>query len=198
VRPVGSNATKQVDVRVVAATNRPLAQAVNRGTFREDLYYRLAVVEVALPPLRARRDDLALLAEHFYRRYAGDGQPAPPGLLASLSSRAWPGNVRELRNYVERSVSLGVGDAGGGEAPESALRLGPSVVAQGERPVVPVHLPLKDARAAWTEQFERVYVEALLTRTDGNVTRAAELAGINRRSLQRLIASLGPRDRDDD
>ncbi|HUQ07476.1 MAG TPA: sigma 54-interacting transcriptional regulator [Kofleriaceae bacterium] len=185
VRPVGSNATRQVDVRVVAATNRPLAQAVNRGTFREDLYYRLAVVEVVLPPLRARRDDLALLAEHFFRRYAGEHEPVPPGLLASLSSRAWPGNVRELRNYVERSVSLGVAQG------LDAVPAGP---ARASEPVVPVHLPLKDARAAWTEQFERVYVEALLARTGGNVSRAAELAGVNRRSLQRLIASLGPRE----
>jgi transcriptional regulator with PAS, ATPase and Fis domain len=183
VRRVGGNTSKRVDVRVVAATNRPLAQAVNRGTFREDLYYRLAVVEIELPPLRARRDDVALLAEHFFRRYAGDAEPVPPELLSSLTSRAWPGNVRELRNYVERSVSLGLASLPG---PAPALR--------DAEPSVPVHLPLKDARAAWTEQFEAIYVKALLAKTDGNVTRAAQLAGINRRSMQRLIASLGIRE----
>ena len=177
VRRVGDNASRRVDVRVIAATNRPLARSVNTGGFREDLYYRLAVVEVHLPPLRARPDDVALLAEHFFRRYAGEQEPVPPALLSSLASRAWPGNVRELRNYVERSVSIGVAPA----------------AAPGSEPIVPTHLPLKDARAAWTEQFETRYVEALLARVGGNVTRAAQLAGINRRSLQRLMASLGLR-----
>ena len=111
----------------------------------------------------------------------------PPELLSSLASRAWPGNVRELRNFVERSVSLGYG-ATGTQSPVTAEASAGSTDA-----VVPTHLPLKDARAAWTEQFEMVYVKALLAKTKGNVTRAAELAGIDRRSLQRLIASLGLR-----
>ena len=187
VRRVGGNTSRKVDVRVVAATNRPLAQSVNDGSFREDLYYRLAVVEIVLPPLRARREDIALLAEHFFRRYAGEKEPLPPAFLSSLTSRAWPGNVRELRNYIERSVSLGQASDGGG----ASARVEP---AAGGQPVVPIHLPLKDARAAWTEQFELLYVKALLAKTQGNVTRAAELAGINRRSLQRLIASLGIRE----
>jgi transcriptional regulator with PAS, ATPase and Fis domain len=251
VRRVGSNTSRRVDVRVVAATNRPLAHAINAGTFREDLYYRLAVVELELPPLRARREDIALLAEVFFRRYAGDKEPLPPQLLSSLTSRAWPGNVRELRNYIERSVSMGVSAIGGGgrsgaAAPDVAAvdvaglpgpsglsgmtdgraaaggaagagaaaasggagrgagpaagvaggagALRSSGTADALAPVVPIHLPLKDARAAWTEQFELVYVKALLGKTEGNVTRAAELAGINRRSLQRLIASLGIRE----
>jgi transcriptional regulator with PAS, ATPase and Fis domain len=191
VRRVGANTSRRVDVRIVAATNRPLARSVNDGTFREDLYYRLAVVEIQLPPLRARRDDLVMLAEHFFRRYAGDKEPLPPALLSSLMSRAWPGNVRELRNYIERSVSLGVSAT----APVAAAPSPDPVAATATpQPVVPIHLPLKDARAAWTEQFELLYVKALLDKTQGNVTRAAELAGINRRSLQRLVASLGIRD----
>jgi transcriptional regulator with PAS, ATPase and Fis domain len=196
VRRVGSNASRRVDVRVVAATNRPLAHAINAGTFREDLYYRLAVVELELPPLRARREDIALLAEHFFRRYAGDKEPVPPELLSSLSSRAWPGNVRELRNYIERSVSMGVTHAARPElaAPAAVGAVPAAEAAEALAPVVPIHLPLKDARAAWTEQFELLYVKALLGKTEGNVTRAAELAGINRRSLQRLIASLGIRE----
>ena len=188
VRRVGGNSSRRVDVRIVAATNRPLAPSVNEGTFREDLYYRLAVVEIHLPPLRARREDIPLLAEHFFRRYAGEKEPLPPELLSSLQSRAWPGNVRELRNYMERSVSLGYSSTGGAGGANAATD--PAATA----PVVPIHLPLKDARAAWTEQFEVLYVKALLEKTEGNVTRAAELAGINRRSLQRLIASLGIRE----
>jgi transcriptional regulator with PAS, ATPase and Fis domain len=190
VRRVGGNTSKRVDVRIVAATNRPLAPSVNDGSFREDLYYRLAVVELHLPPLRARREDIPLLAEHFFRRYAGDKEPLPPELLSSLKSRAWPGNVRELRNYMERSVSLGYSAQGGTNATNAAAAL----PADPAAPVVPIHLPLKDARAAWTEQFELVYVKALLAKAEGNVTRAAELAGINRRSLQRLIVSLGIRE----
>ncbi|HEY3667047.1 MAG TPA: sigma 54-interacting transcriptional regulator [Polyangiaceae bacterium] len=191
VRRVGSNSSKRVDVRIVAATNRPLAESVNAGTFREDLYYRIAVVELLLPPLRARRDDIPLLAQHFFRRYAGDNESLPEDLVASLASRAWPGNVRELRNFIERSVSLGfkppVENSGLAQGVAHATRL---------EDVVPTHLPLKDARVAWTEQFEILYVKALLEKTAGNVTRAAELAGVNRRSLQRLIASLGLRSDD--
>jgi transcriptional regulator with PAS, ATPase and Fis domain len=184
VRRVGSNSSRRVDVRFIAATNRPLAHSINDGSFREDLYYRLAVVELQLPPLRARRDDIALLAEHFFHRYAGAEAPLPPDLVASLASRAWPGNVRELRNFIERSVSLGYSSTASHAA-------APSPGAPGAvEAIVPIHLPLKDARAAWTEQFELLYVKALLAKTEGNVTRAAELAGINRRSLQRLIASL--------
>jgi transcriptional regulator with GAF, ATPase, and Fis domain len=193
VRRVGSNASRRVDVRIVAATNRPLARSVNDGTFRDDLYYRLAVVELHLPPLRARRDDIPFLADVFYRRYAGENEKTPPELLASLASRAWPGNVRELRNFIERSVSLGYASMGA-MAPRPAPTLTAENAAGGVNALVPIHLPLKDARAAWTEQFELVYVKALLAKTEGNVTRAAELAGINRRSLQRLVASLGIRD----
>jgi transcriptional regulator with PAS, ATPase and Fis domain len=192
VRRVGSNSSRRVDVRVIAATNRPLARSINDGTFREDLYYRLAVVELQLPPLRARREDIPRLAEHFFHRYAGEREPVPAELLSALTSRAWPGNVRELRNYVERSVSLGY--SSGGPANPSLAPAQP--LGEGVEATVPIHLPLKDARAAWTEQFELVYVKALLAKTQGNVTRAAELAGINRRSLQRLIASLGIRETD--
>jgi transcriptional regulator with GAF, ATPase, and Fis domain len=198
VRRVGGNTSKTVDVRIVAATNRSLASSVNDGTFREDLYYRISVVEVLLPPLRARRDDIPLLAEHFYRRYAGDREPMPEELVASVLHRAWPGNVRELRNFVERSVSLGITSHRASQPPPPPTQPGsspsqpPPPPAQGGA-IVPVHLPLKDARAAFTEQFELLYVRALLEKTGGNVTRAAELAGVNRRSLQRLIASLGLR-----
>jgi transcriptional regulator with GAF, ATPase, and Fis domain len=192
VRRVGSNAPKKIDVRVVAATNRDLASSVNEGTFREDLYFRLAVVPVRLPPLRARRDDIPALVQHFYERILGKGEVAPKELVASLVTRAWPGNVRELRNVVERSVSLGwKGNPDQAPAPKSVLPAGLASL-------VPVDLALKEARQAWTEQFENVYVRALLEKTDGNVSRAAEAAGVNRRFLQRMMARLGIRSAQDD
>ncbi|HEX4341515.1 MAG TPA: sigma 54-interacting transcriptional regulator [Polyangiaceae bacterium] len=190
IRRVGSNSERPVDVRIVAATNRSLASAANAGTFREDLYYRLAVVEVKLPPLRARGEDIALLARHFYERFAGADATLPAAFLDMLATRAWPGNVRELRNFMERSVSLGfVTEPPGAPAP-AASRVAPGAALET---VVPLHLPLKEARQAWTESFESVYVRALLGRTAGNVTRAAEQAGVNRRFLQRLMARLGLR-----
>jgi transcriptional regulator with PAS, ATPase and Fis domain len=191
IRRVGANSERSVDVRIVAATNRSLASAANAGTFREDLYYRLAVVEVKLPPLRARGEDIALLARHFYERFAGAEATLPSSFLEMLSTRAWPGNVRELRNFMERSVSLGfINDP---SVPAVAAAAKASVSDGALEGVVPLHLPLKDARQAWTESFESIYVRALLKRTAGNVTRAADLAGVNRRFLQRLMARLGLR-----
>ncbi len=183
VRPVGSNVPRRLDVRIVAATNRPLAQAVNEGTFREDLYYRLAVVRVTLPPLRARRDDVLPLARHFHAAFAGPDAPFPESLASTLLARGWPGNVRELRNFIERSVSLGWAGSSEPETPAPP----------GMEALVPVDLPLKEARALWVARFESLYLQALLRRTGGNVTRTAQLAGVNRRWLQRLIAHLGLR-----
>jgi DNA-binding NtrC family response regulator len=165
---------------------------VNEGVFREDLYYRLAVVEVKLPPLRARRDDIPLLAQHFYARLAGTETKLPSPYVSMLTTRGWPGNVRELRNFIERSVSLGfVDEASGpsGRAPAKPESIPPAAMES----IVPLHLPLKDARQVWTESFESIYVLSMLKRTRGNLTRAAELAGVNRRFLQRLVARLGLR-----
>jgi transcriptional regulator with PAS, ATPase and Fis domain len=197
VKRVGATKETEVDVRIVCATNRRLAQMVNEGTFREDLYYRLAVVEVAIPPLRARRDDIPVLAQHLYERITGKKDPLDPGLLESLKARAWPGNVRELRNAVERAITLG--QARPGAAPPAK----PSVLPTGIESIVPLHLPLKDARLAWTSEFESIYVRAMFDKTGGNLTKAAELAGVSRRFLQRMVARLGLRatdagDDDDD
>jgi DNA-binding NtrC family response regulator len=184
VRRVGSNLTRPVEVRVLAATHRSLAENVNDGTFREDLYYRLAVVEVELPPLRSRREDIAVIAQQFYERFSESPDRMPDWLAAAVQSRAWSGNVRELRNFIERTVTLARAGDHVADPPASGM---------SAELLVPIHLPLKDARVAWMEQFERRYAEALLKRTGGNVTRAAEMAGVHRRSMQRLIASLGGR-----
>jgi transcriptional regulator with PAS, ATPase and Fis domain len=194
VRRVGGNSERPVDVRIVAATNRSLATCANQGTFREDLYYRLAVVEVKLPPLRARSEDIALLASHFYARFAGaDPAGLPASFVRMLATRSWPGNVRELRNFIERSVSLGFISE-----PVTAGRPPPSRPLPDDalESIVPLHLPLKDARQSWTESFESIYVRSMLKKTGGNLTRAAALAGVNRRFLQRLVARLGLRAND--
>ena len=203
VRRVGSSKDAEVDVRIVCATNRKLAQMVNEGTFREDLYYRLAVVEVTLPPLRARRDDIPAIARHLHAKLAArrpNVAPLSDETVEAWKSRAWPGNVRELRNAIERVVTLG-------DARPSTKSLGDTgsnpVLPTGIESIVPLHLPLKEARDAWTSEFESVYVRAMLKKTNGNLTKAAELAGVSRRFLQRTIVRLGLRseaadDLDDD
>ncbi|HEX8111497.1 MAG TPA: sigma 54-interacting transcriptional regulator, partial [Kofleriaceae bacterium] len=161
IRRVGGTGARTVDVRIVAATNRSLASSINDGSFREDLYYRLAVVEVRLPPLRARRDDIPVLATHFFRRFAGDGV-LPAEFVAGLVGRGWPGNVRELRNYIERSVSLGTIAPPHAAAPATAPPPAGPVPPDSIERFVALHLPLKEARRAWTESFELVYVRAML------------------------------------
>jgi transcriptional regulator with GAF, ATPase, and Fis domain len=184
IRRIGSNVAKPVDVRIVAATNRPLARAVNEGLFREDLYYRLAVVEIVLPPLRMRKDDIPTLAGHFHSVLGGK-TALPASFLASLAQRSFPGNVRELKNAVERAMLLGtLGPAA------KAAASPPSATLPNLEALAPLHLPLKEAREKWTESFEHVYVRAILKRTRGNVTHAAEIAGVSRRFLQRLAARL--------
>jgi transcriptional regulator with PAS, ATPase and Fis domain len=187
VRPIGSNTPKAIDARIIAATNRSLAQQVNDGHFREDLYYRLAVIEVTLPPLRSRREDIPVLARLFHDKLAPGSKPLPSEFLEMLSARSWPGNVRELKNFVERSVSLGYLEPGDRSAAKRTMRLG----WEGIAPHIPLHLPLKEARQAWVEQFETAYVRRMLEQTGGNLTHAAEHAGVSRRFLQRMIARLG-------
>jgi transcriptional regulator with PAS, ATPase and Fis domain len=191
VRRVGANQHVPIDVRVIAATHRSLYQRVNQGTFRDDLYYRLAVVELELPPLRSRTEDIPALVARFLEQMTGAPTTPTPEMLSTLVGRPWPGNVRELRNVVERSLSLGWA------ATEATLRpVGVEGESSSTHATIPTHLPLKDARLAWVEQFETVYVRALLERSGGNVTRAAEMAGVNRRFLQRMMARLGIRSGD--
>jgi len=191
VRRVGANTPRPVDVRVIAATNRHLPAEVNAGTFREDLYYRLAVVTVEMPPLRARREDVIVIARHFYRRYRGPDAELPTSLIATLVSREWRGNVRELRNFIERSVSMGTPS----QPPPPMLEGQPPVTgALGPlEALVPSNLPLREARDWWVDQFEASYVKAVLQRAGGNVTRAAELAGVNRRHFLRMMVRVGLR-----
>jgi DNA-binding NtrC family response regulator len=207
VRRVGGTKTLEVDLRVVAATNRDLGVEVNRGRFREDLYYRLAVARVHVPPLRERKDDIPLLIEHILAT-------TPGGELASIAQETidlmmkhdWPGNVRELRNVIERAVLLA-------ETPDSedSLRRSPaSSTPKGEASgitvtpsqtatsaeasmTVPVDVtqPFKNAKQAVISEFEKRYISRLLAQHDGNISAAARAAGIDRMSIHKMLHRLG-------
>ena len=186
VRRVGGNAYEQVDVRVIAATNRDLREEVARKSFREDLFYRLAVIRVHLPALRERGRDIDVLTEHFIRQFSPErGLQLPPSELQRLRSYAWPGNVRELRNVIERACvlskgqSLNVEDALGDEiqAPLSiGFRMG---------------LPFKEAKGQLVEQFEREYIVDLMKRHRMNLSAAAREAQIDRKHLRELLRKYG-------
>jgi transcriptional regulator with GAF, ATPase, and Fis domain len=183
VRALGSDRSRRVKVRLIAATNRVLADEVRGGRFREDLYFRLAVVTLTVAPLRDRVEDIELLASHFARL---EGVPTlPPELLRELASRAWPGNVRELKNAVLAYLALGDLPKGlvlGGESDDldSALRK-----------LVDLDQPYADQKDAIAARFTRVYLEALMKRTGGHQTEAARLAGLDRGYLGRLLAKHG-------
>jgi transcriptional regulator with GAF, ATPase, and Fis domain len=185
VRRVGSNTPQKVDVRIVAATNRSLAIEVDRGRFREDLYYRLAVIPLRMPPLRERLGDIPLLFRHFESKLGARGGsrgPVPEEVIDGFAARAFPGNVRELRNEVARVVSLGAQVPGVAPAAASA----PAASAE-----VDLAEPLFTGRERVAEVYERAYLEVALRQTGGNVSRAAELAGVNRKFIQRAMKRYG-------
>jgi len=179
VRPVGGNRTRSFDLRVVAATNRRLAECVQHGTFRQDLYYRLAIARVVVPPLRDRPEDIAPLAESFLRALTSDpARTLPPDLAGMLKGYSWPGNVRELRNVIQRFAHLGITDRGQlFDVPASAA---PDVT----------ELPYHEARRITVESFERAYVTRALERAGGVVIRAAEQAQIGRATFYRMLERL--------
>jgi DNA-binding NtrC family response regulator len=186
VKRVGSNKPAPVDVRIVAATNRSLAQEVERGRFREDLYYRLAVVTVTLPPLRERREDLPVLIDHFARQLSRGAPPAlPERVVEGLLERTWPGNVRELRNAVARALSLG--------APAAAPPAIAAAVPGAAPATIDLGIPLKLGRERVADAYERAYLEEALRQSGGNVSRAAEVAGVNRKFIQRAMKRWGLR-----
>ena len=179
VRPVGGQKVRAIDVRIVAATHRNLAEAANRNEFRRDLFYRLAVVRAQVPPLRERREDIVPLAEAFLHRLPGFAtHPLPPELASMFRSYAWPGNVRELRNVVHRYAVLGP-DA-------TALFEGASTL--GARAPTPLaHLPYHEARRIALEQFDEQYFPAIMARANNVVSRAAQLAEVGRGSFHRML-----------
>jgi DNA-binding NtrC family response regulator len=186
LRRIGAAQPRKVDVRVIAATNRDLREEVNRGTFRQDLYFRLEVVRLQVPPLRERPEDIPVLAEHF-RQLAKPGAVTAPlseEMLTSFMAHPWPGNVRELRNAVERLTVL--------DEMAFAAQTAPAA-ASGAEPPVDVQVPFKDGKNALVESFERRYVSAMLEATGGNISEAARRAGIDRVYLLRLMGRYGLR-----
>ncbi len=194
VRPVGGAREIRTDVRLVAATNRNLAAEVEAGRFREDLYYRLAVIKLRMPPLRERPEDVPLLVKHFIKELGGDPERLKISYetMEKLKAHPWPGNVRELRNFIERTMLLAPDgglssdylDMGGGVRPQAG---------GGAAPVVDIELPFKAAKAKLVEGFEREYWSRLLDATGGNVSEAARRAGVHRKSAEYLIKKLGLR-----
>jgi DNA-binding NtrC family response regulator len=193
LRHVGGTAQIDVDVRVVSATNRDLREAVSRGQFREELYYRVNVIAIPLPPLSERTGDLKLLAHAFLKRYGGERVTGfEDAALEALEAYAWPGNVRELQNVVERACALTDGAhiarsdlpdyllQAGGSRPRAAAPPGLGLSASDD-------LPLKDAKEKWMQVLEASYLRDLLGRHGGNVSAAAKAAGIDRKTFHRLI-----------
>jgi len=195
IRRVGETRATPVDVRVVAATHRDLREEVRAGRVREDLFYRLNVFSITLPPLRERAEDVPLLAAHFLEKHARALRRTlrgfSPEAMGRLAGHGWPGNVRELENVVERAVAVAGGELveAGDLPPDLATappQAGPGLAA----------LPYKDAVAGARERITRDYLVALMTELEGNVTRAAERAGLERESLHRLLRKHGLRSED--
>jgi transcriptional regulator with PAS, ATPase and Fis domain len=183
IRRVGSNAHQKVDVRIIAATNRDLRREVNAGRFRADLYFRLAVMRIAVPPLRERTQDLLPLARELLGAMGATPAMAAklltPELVASLERGAWPGNVRELRNHLERCLAF-----------EEALPIDEAVAAgpaASAPAAVDASVPYAEARRRALEAFEAGYVKDLLARHGGKMTQAAAAAGIDRVYLYKLV-----------
>ncbi len=193
IRPIGSNRTRKVDFRLVAATNRFLEQEAATGAFRKDLFYRIGVITLSLPALRRRPQDIPLLVNHFLVEIAAREGQKPVRLswetMEKLKKAPWPGNVRELKNFVERSVILAGRVQGTPEALDIPVpRTGPIII-NGQEGALAVDLdaPFKQEKERLVDEFERRYFTKLLARTDGNISKAARIAGIHRKSLEYLL-----------
>jgi DNA-binding NtrC family response regulator len=193
---VGGSKPIEADVRVVAATHRDLEAEVEADRFREDLYYRLRVVEIEIPPLRERLEDLPLLVARFTEQVAErlgrEPKPVSDVAMARLARHPWPGNVRELRNVIEQATVMASGDA----VEEDDLRLGAREALSSPNPSPDHAATFSDAKKLAVEQFERDYLLRALRQNDGNISRTAEAIGMVRQSLQQKIRELGLRDED--
>ena len=192
LRRVGGAKTVKVDLRVIAATRKDLRSEVEKGKFREDLYFRLNVVPITAPALRDRKEDVPALIDHFLARLTPAGV-APPVLTdatrAALYAHDWPGNVRELRNVLERALALG-SDPGALVAPLGGEPLRGSG-GGGELVEFVAGMSFRDTKERWTEAFERRYLTWLLKRADGNISKAARDADMDRKYLHKLLRKYG-------
>ncbi|HZJ71789.1 MAG TPA: sigma-54 dependent transcriptional regulator, partial [Planctomycetota bacterium] len=186
--PVGGREPRKVDVRVLCATHRDLKAMVAAGTFREDLYYRLAVAQIRLPPLRERPEDIALLVPYFLKRHGGAPREIDPEALALLSSRPWPGNVRELENFV---MNLLLFDRQGSRLTADMVRRVLDV--EGEAPPAAAEEPADEPGGikARLENYERRLIQQSLERAGGNKAKAARDLGIGVRTLYKMLDRLG-------
>jgi len=192
IERVGSNSPIKVDVRVIAATNKNLREMVERGTFREDLYFRLNVVKIEMPPLRTRREDIVLLANSFLQEFAKENdrpfKPLSDGALQLLTAYSWPGNVRELRTAIEHGVVMS-------NDPVIDIRHLPQFLHDHPSTPGPSSLPSKNSLAGTADfnlhALETNTIRAALATAEGNRTHAAELLGVSRRTLQRKLKELG-------
>jgi len=182
IRPLGANQAEKVDTRVLSASNRILDDMVRQGTFRPDLYYRLNVIRVELPPLRERSEDIALLVDHFIRKFSDSARRKVTGIqeeaLTALKNYSWPGNIRELEHTIERAVLLGRGSTVGIDD------LPPQLAACGESAVV---LGAALAKQLTLRDLEREYIGKVLQTTQGNKTEAARILGVDRTTLYRKL-----------
>jgi transcriptional regulator with GAF, ATPase, and Fis domain len=197
LRRVGGTKTIKVDLRVIAATRKDLRSEVEKGKFREDLYFRLNVVPITAPPLRDRREDIPLLLDAMLAKLApAGGVEISDHTRAALMSHDWPGNVRELRNVVERALALGTepgllvaplgpGDVGKGAQLRDGIEFEPGV-------------SFRDTKEKWNELFERRYLTWLIKRADGNISKAARDADMDRKYLHKLLRKYGITAGDDD
>ena len=187
---LGSNKTRHVRARFIAATHRDLAAAAKEGAYREDLYYRLNVIKIVVPPLRERREDITLMVDHFLRLTAGGASAetvaVSPEAMELLLAHDYPGNVRELRHTLEQASALSRGPV---ILPEHLPGLRRASSAAPALPMVSENL--REARHYVLETFEKQFVERMLRKTDGNVTEAAVQAGVQRQSFQRLMQKHG-------
>ena len=196
VRRLGGRREIDIDIRIISASNRDLDAAVAKRDFRDDLFYRLNVVSIELPPLRERPGDIPLLAGHFLQEF-GKSMIRPvkrvsPEAMERLESYRWPGNVRELQNVIERALSMCEGDI------ISASDLPDHLCGSGERPAAdPASLPLREARRHWLEPLEKEYLEKLLRKHGGNISKAARAAEIDRQTIYRMLRKYGIRNVDE-
>jgi DNA-binding NtrC family response regulator len=191
IERVGGNRTIKVDVRVLAATNQDLEARVKGGAFREDLYYRLAVVGITMPSLRERPEDVPLLIEHFLaaaaERLGRPARPLSPAAYRALLAHEWPGNVRELEHALEQAVALAAAQSIEVDDLPTAVRGAP----QAPTPAAQVTGSFKDAKQTIVDRFEREFLTAALARHHGNISKAAEEIGMYRQQLQQKLAELG-------
>ncbi len=198
VRRLGEVRPRKIDLRIIAASDKPLRTEVRAGQFREDLFFRLAVVRAQVPPLRERKEDIPLLVRHFMAELRQEFDLSS-SVLSLLMAHEWPGNVRELRNLVERGLrleasELGIEDIGDrtGDGSVSGIMMDPmgalaslSSPLGGDADVM--QRPFKEAKGLLVESFEREYLTHLLARHNGNISRAAHEAGIDRNYIHRLV-----------